>query len=82
MNIYDPNGSSFMEKFYETNLFGDCENVLDDLEDRRVFSLTYNKEENTYAIGEECDGYFGMELSKDDCENLSIIFDKIAKDIR
>lgn len=65
----------------DRNLFGECEKVLDILKEERVFSIMYEEEDNHFSIYEQCDGYFGTDLTLEMCNDLAELFSKIAKKI-
>lgn len=53
-------------------------NVLEKLNDCRVACICYDKEKNIFSIMECCDEWFYLDLTKNDCIELSELFKDIA----
>lgn len=53
--------------------------LLDKMKKDRIFSLCF--ENNKFYLDEQCDNYFSHELTKEDCIELSKMFDEIANAI-
>ena len=59
---------------YEINKEHKC--LLDKMKKDRIFSLCF--ENNKFYLDEQCDDYFSHELTKEECFELSKMFDEIA----
>ena len=56
--------------------------LLKTLSDDRVMCVGYQENNNSYYIVECCDEYFGYDLTKEECIELSEMFKEIAEVIK
>lgn len=54
------------------------EKLLKQIEDDRVFSIF--RQEGGFYIAEECDMWFSHRLTKEECRELSELFEEIAEE--
>lgn len=66
---------------HEENLFGDCERVLETLSSERVFGIYYDESKKSFVMYEECDQFYGVELTAEICRDLSVLFAEIGNKI-
>lgn len=66
---------------HEENLFGECERVLETMSSKRIFGIYYDENEKTFNMYENCDQYFGVELTAEMCRDLSVLFAEIGNKI-
>lgn len=55
------------------------EEILDMMEDRRVFGISLSSDSRSFVIREMCDEYFAVRLTKDQCLELSKLFADLAE---
>ncbi|GAB0170559.1 hypothetical protein LSPCS325_39960 [Lysinibacillus sp. CTST325] len=69
-------------EYENKNIFGDCEQTLNQLAENRIFNILYVEEKGIFNIYEMCDEYFGTNLTVGMCEDLSELFIKIGNKLK
>lgn len=65
--LFEGNGKAIFEKYKP---------VMEKILDRRVFYVS--KYEDKFYLNENCDNYFGMELTTEICNDLSLFFKDLS----
>jgi len=59
-------------------LLKEYECIIEQLKESKVVTIDWYKGNECFYIGEKCDGWYDMKLSKEDCIILSELFSKMA----
>lgn len=53
--------------------------ILDTLQEQKIFGLFFNTKQNSVEIYEECDQCYSMNLTKQNCLDIANLFNELSK---